>query len=108
MKVIISDQPESTIQQVEYIENKNLIEKIHKDIAYLVKNKQAEFYGRSINISKNKHNKVYQIFQIDNKRILIEDHIATEIFKSLFDDDGNLREFRVEETGVNYSDASNN
>jgi len=101
MKVIISDQPESTIQKVEYIENKRLIQKLHRDISSLVDSKEAQFSGRAINNSNNLYHEVYQIFNIDNKRILIEDKPATEMLRTLYDKNGNIREFKIED-GVKY------
>ena len=88
MKVIISDQPDSIIKEVEYIKHKQ--DQFLEDIENLVDEDAAKFYGRCLN-----NNRVYKIFGIEDKRVLIEDPEATQILSTLFDDDDQLREFEI-------------
>lgn len=91
LEVIISDQPKSRLINREYI-TRTQRQKLHRDIAKLVKDQNANFHGRAWN-KTNGH--VYEIFTVDDKRLLIEDPDATVTLKSLFDTDGLLREVSV-------------
>jgi len=51
--------------------------------------------GQSLNSSNNQ---IYKIFTIEDKRILIEDPQATEILKTLLDQDGRMRKFEVKKS----------
>ena len=92
IKVIISDQPESPVQEIELIDKKQFQTQFYKDIKRLIKEKQAKFHGRAVNKSNGE---VYQIFTVGEKRILIEDQEATQILSTLFDSDKRVREFEV-------------
>ncbi|MBN1185894.1 MAG: hypothetical protein JXB49_26675 [Bacteroidales bacterium] len=91
IEVIISDQPKSQLINREFI-TRTQRQKLHRDIANLIKDTNANFHGRAWN-KTNGH--VYEIFTVDDKRILVEDPDATVMLKSLFDTDGLLREVSV-------------
>lgn len=92
MKIIITNQPESNIQEVEYVSSKSKRTKFKRDIDKLIEQNKAKFHGRSLN---DTNNRVYRIYSIGEKRVLMEDLEATEIVSTLFDDDGQLRKFEV-------------
>ena len=87
LEVIISDQPPSTIVGQEFI-TKTGRKQFDRDIQKLVKGEAADFLGRAWN---EKNGAVYQIFTIQDKRVLVEDPDATEVLRSMFDTDGRLR-----------------
>ena len=91
IEVIISDQPPSNLVGHEFI-TKTKRKQFDRDIQKLVEGESADFLGRA---SSEKNGAVYQIFTIQDKRVLVEDPDATEIMKSVFDTDGQLRKVDV-------------
>ena len=90
-QVIITDQPPSGLLAQEYI-SKEKRKKFDVDIKKLISSKNAEFLGRAWN---KDNGAAYQIFTLDDKRVLVEDAEATAILKSMFDTDGRLREVDI-------------
>jgi hypothetical protein len=90
-QVIITDQAPSGLLAQEYI-SKAKREKFDADVQKLISSKNAEFHGRAW--SKD-IGAAYQIFTLDDKRVLVEDAEATAILKSMFDTDGRLREVDI-------------
>ncbi len=91
IEVIISDQPPSNLVGHEFI-TKTKRKQFDRDIQKLVEGESADFLGRAWS---EKNGAVYQIFSIQDKRVLVEDPDATEIMKSVFDTDGQLRKVDV-------------
>ena len=91
IEVIISDQPPSNLVGHEFI-TKTKRKQFDRDIQKLVEGESADFLGRAWS---EKNGAVYQIFTIQDKRVLVEDPDATEIMKSVFDTDGQLRKVDV-------------
>jgi len=87
VEVIISDQPPSNLVGRELI-SKTKRKQFDRDIQKLVKSESAEFLGRAWS---EKNGAAYQIYTIQNKRVLVEDPDATEVMKSMFDEGGQLR-----------------
>ncbi len=87
IEVIISDQPPSKLRGQEYI-TKTQRKQFDRDIQKLVEGESANFLGRAWS---EKNGAVYQIFTIQDKRVLVEDPDATTVMKSMFDTDGQLR-----------------
>ncbi len=87
IEVIISDQPPSKLVGKEYI-TRTKREQFDRDIQKLVEGGSADFLGRAWS---EKNGAAYQIFTVGDKRVLVEDPDATEIMKSMFDTDGQLR-----------------
>ena len=87
LEVIILDQPPSNLVGQEFI-SKTKRKQFDRDIQKLVEGQEADFLGRAW--SEN-NGAVYQIFTVQNKRVLVEDPDATVIMKSMFDTDGRLR-----------------
>jgi|GEM_PF-1494041 len=91
ISVFITDQPDSPLQSQEFI-TKNLQSQFHRDIQTLISEKMAAYHGRAYT---PKNGRVYQIFTLEGKRILLEDPDATEVLHSLFDSDNQLREIHI-------------
>ncbi len=91
IKILISDQPDSKLISQEYI-TKTAHRKFNADIKKLIESNTANFHGRAWN---KVNGAVYQIFTLENKRILVEDAEATVMIKSMFDTDGRLRELAL-------------
>ncbi len=91
IEVIISDQPPSNLIGREYI-TKTKRKKFDRDIQKLVKGESADFLGRAWS---EKNGAVYQIFTVQDKRVLVEDPDATEVIRSMFDTDGRLRNIDI-------------
>jgi hypothetical protein len=87
VEVIISDQPSSNLVGREFI-TKTKRKQFDRDIQKLVEGETAEFVGRAWS---GKNGSAYQIFTVQDKRVLVEDPDATEVIKSMFDTDGRLR-----------------
>jgi hypothetical protein len=87
IEVIISDQPASKLVGRDFI-TKTKRKQFDRDIQKMVEGESAEFLGRAWN---EKNGAVYQIFTIQDKRVLVEDPDATEVLRSMFDTDGRLR-----------------
>ena len=87
IEVIISDQPPSKLRGQDYI-TKTTRKQFDRDIQKLIEGESADFLGRAWN---EKNGAVYQIFTVQDKRVLVEDPDATAIMKSMFDTDGRLR-----------------
>ena len=87
IEVIISDQPTSNLVGQEFI-SKTKRKQFDRDIQKLVDGEAADFLGRAWS---EKNGAAYQIFNIQDKRVLVEDPDATEIMKSMFDEGGQLR-----------------
>ena len=87
VEVIISDQPASKLVGREFI-SKTKRKQFDRDIQKLVEGEAAEFLGRAWS---EKNGAAYQIYTIQDKRVLVEDPDATEVMKSMFDLDGRLR-----------------
>jgi hypothetical protein len=87
VEVIISDQPPSNLVGREFI-TKTKRKQFDRDIQKLVEGGAAEFVGRAWS---EKNGAAYQIFTVEDKRVLVEDPDATAIMKSMFDTDGRLR-----------------
>ena len=87
IEVIISDQPPSTVVGKEFI-TKTKRKQFDRDIQKLVEGQGADFLGRAWG---EKNGAAYQIFTLQDKRVLVEDPDATAIMKSMFDTDGRLR-----------------
>lgn len=90
-EVIITDQPDAPLLSKEYV-SKARLDKMQRDIRKLLKDDVAKYYGRTWN---KETGKVYSIFTLEGKRIIIEDPQATEILQSIFDSDGRLRELDI-------------
>jgi len=88
LEVIISDQPPSKFVGRELI-TRTKRKQFNRDIQKLVEGESADFLGRAWS---KKNGVVYQIFTVQEKRILVEDPDATEVMKTMFDTDGRLRE----------------
>jgi len=91
IEVIISDQPPSKLVGQEFITSTKR-KQFNRDIKKLVDGEAANFQGRAWS---KKNGVVYQIFTVEEKRILVEDPDATEVMKSMFDSDGQLREIEI-------------
>ena len=91
IKVIISDQPPSRLRGQEYI-TKTRRKHFDRDIQKLIEGESADFLGRAWS---EKNGAVYQIFTVQDKRVLVEDPDATAVMKSMFDTDGHLRKVDV-------------
>jgi len=87
VEVIISDQPSSNLVGREFI-TKTKRKQFDRDIQRLVEGEAADFLGRAWS---EKNGAAYQIFTVQDKRVLVEDPDATEVMKSMFDTDGRLR-----------------
>ncbi len=87
IEVIISDQPTSNLVGQEFI-SKTKRKRFERDIQNLVDGEAADFLGRAWS---EKNGAAYQIFNVQDKRVLVEDPDATEIMKSMFDEGGQLR-----------------
>jgi len=87
IQVIISDQPPSNLVGREFI-TKTKRKQFDRDIQKLVEGKAADFLGRAWS---EKNGAAYQIFTVQDKRVLVEDPDATAIMKSMFDEGGQLR-----------------
>ena len=87
IEVIISDQPPSHLVAHEFI-TKTKCKQFDRDIQKLVEGGSADFLGRAWS---EKNGAAYQIFTVQDKRVLVEDSDATEIMKSMFDEGGQLR-----------------
>ena len=87
VEVIISDQPSSNLVGRELI-SKTKRKQFDRDIQKLVEGEAAAFLGRAWS---EKNGAAYQIFTIQDKRVLVEDPDATAIMKSMFDEGGQLR-----------------
>jgi len=87
IEVVISDQPPSNLVGREFI-TKTKRQQFDRDIQKLVEGEAADFLGRAWS---EKNGAAYQIFTVQDKRVLIEDPDATAIIKSMFDTDGGLR-----------------
>jgi hypothetical protein len=87
IEVIISDQPASKLIGREFV-TKTKLKQFDRDIQKLVEGESADFLGRAWS---EKSGAAYQIFTIQDKRVLVEDPDATEVMKSMFDTDGRLR-----------------
>jgi hypothetical protein len=87
IEVIVSDQPSSNLVGQEYI-TKTKRKQFDRDIQKLIEGEAAEFVGRAWS---KKNGAAYQIFTMQDKRVLVEDPDATEVMKSMFDTDGRLR-----------------
>jgi hypothetical protein len=87
VEVIISDQPSSNLVGREFI-TKTKRKEFDRDIQKLVEGEAAKFVGRAWS---EKNGAAYQIFTMQDKRVLVEDPDATEVMKSMFDTDGRLR-----------------
>lgn len=66
--------------------------KMMRDLKNLVKSEQAKFIGRGVS---KENGQVYQIYQLQDKQLLIEDRAAGEILMSLLNSDGMLREITI-------------
>jgi hypothetical protein len=91
IQVIITDQPSSTLLSQEYISRAKR-QKFDSDIKKLIGSSKAGFHGRAWS---KENGAAYQIFTLDDKRVLVEDAEATAILKSMFDTDGQLREVDI-------------
>ncbi|MBC8193302.1 MAG: hypothetical protein H8E18_13035 [FCB group bacterium] len=91
IEVIISDQPPSRLRRQEYI-TKTRRKQFDRDIQKLVEGESADFLGRAWS---EKNGAAYQIFTVQDKRVLVEDPDATAVMKSMFDTDGHLRKVDV-------------
>lgn len=87
IEVIISDQPPSRLRGQEYI-TKTKRKQFDRDIQKLIESESADFLGRAWN---EKNGAAYQIFTVQDKRVLVEDPDATAVMQSMFDTDGQLR-----------------
>ncbi len=87
IEVIISDQPPSKLVGKEYITRTKRMQ-FDRDIQKLVEGEAADFLGRAWS---EKNGAAYQIFNVQDKRVLVEDPDATAVMKSMFDTDGQLR-----------------
>jgi len=87
IEVIISDQPPSNLVGHEFI-TKTKRKQFDRDMQRLVEGEAADFLGRAWS---EKNGAAYQIFTVQDKRVLVEDPDATEIMKSMFDEGGQLR-----------------
>jgi len=87
VEVIISDQPASKLVGREFI-TKTKRKQFDRDIQKLVEGEAADFLGRAWS---QKNGAAYQIFTVQDKRVLVEDPDATAIMKSMFDTDGRVR-----------------
>jgi len=87
IEVIISDQPASKLIGREFI-TKTKRKQFDRDIQKLVEGEAADFLGRAWS---EKNGVAYQIFTVQDKRVLVEDPDATATIKSMFDTDGRLR-----------------
>jgi hypothetical protein len=87
VEVIISDQPASKLVGREFI-TKTKRKQFDRDIQKLVDGEAADFLGRAWS---QKNGAAYQIFTVQEKRVLVEDPDATAIMKSMFDTDGRVR-----------------
>jgi len=93
IEVIVSDLPPTVGGDREYISGDQK-QKFDRDIRKLLDGDAAHYHGRAWN---QKNGSVYQIFSVDEKQILVEDPDGTEILKSMFDNDGRLRELEIKE-----------
>ena len=91
IEVIISDQSPSNLVGQEYI-TKTRRKQFDRDIQKLIEGESADFLGRAWS---EKNGAVYQIFTVQDKRVLVEDPDATAVMKSMFDTDGQLRKLDV-------------
>ena len=91
IEVIISDQPPSRLRGQEYI-TKTKHKQFDRDIRKLIGGESADFLGRAWS---EKNGAAYQIFTVQDKRVLVEDPDATAVMKSMFDTDGHLRKVDV-------------
>jgi Mg/Co/Ni transporter MgtE len=89
--VIISEAGNNALLNEEFI-SKTSRKKYIQDMKALIENEQASFLGRAQN--KNTA-KIFQVFSLEEKMIYIEDKDATKVMHSLFDLDGQLREFEI-------------
>ena len=87
IEVIISDQPPSNLVGHEFI-TKTKRKQFDRDIQKLVEGEAADFLGRAWS---EKNGAAYQIFNVQDKRVLVEDPDVTAVMKSMFDTDGQLR-----------------
>mgnify|MGYP006919309346 CR=1 FL=1 len=87
IEVIISDHPPSKLRGQEYI-TKTGRKQFDRDIQKLIEGESADFLGRAWS---EKNGAAYQIFTVQDKRVLVEDPDATAVMKSMFDTDGQLR-----------------
>ena len=87
IEVIISDQPSSNLVGQEFI-SKTKRKQFDRDIQKLVEGEAAVFLGRAWS---EKNGAAYQIFIVQDKKVLVEDPDATEVMKSMFDEGGQLR-----------------
>ena len=91
IEVIISDQSPSNLVGQEYI-TKTRLKQFDRDIQKLIEGESADFLGRAWS---EKNGAAYQIFTVQDKRVLVEDPDATAVMKSMFDTDGQLRKLDV-------------
>ena len=91
IEVIISDQSPSNLVGQEYI-TKTRRKQFDRDIQKLIEGESADFLGRAWS---EKNGAAYQIFTVQDKRVLVEDPDATAVMKSMFDTDGQLRKLDV-------------
>ena len=93
IEIIISDQPASAITGHEFI-SRTKRKQFERDIHKLLDGDSADFLGRAWSA---KNGSAYQIFNLQDKRVLVEDPDATIILRSMFDTDGRLRTIDVKE-----------
>ena len=91
LRVYITDQPDSALLGYDYI-TADQADDFHRDIQSLLETETAEFHGRAFHPETGV---VYQVFSLEDKRMLVEDPNGTEILQSLFDTDGQLRELDI-------------
>ncbi len=87
IEVIISDQSPTNLVGQEYI-TKTKRKQFDRDIQKLIEGESADFLGRAWS---EKNGAAYQIFTVQDKRVLVEDPDAPAVMKSMFDTDGRLR-----------------
>ncbi len=87
IEVIISDQSPTNLVGQEYI-TKTKRKQFDRDIQKLIEGESADFLGRAWS---EKNGAAYQIFTVQDKRVLVEDPDATAVMKSMFDEGGQLR-----------------